>query len=126
MLALSTIVYADIDPDAPIQPSQVAGAIASAARNSLSAGRFQIAQRALSAEEVRQSLANLPTGHEHLAPDDNLILLDAGAMLAYAPFRGRILLTFDPFASAEACARALDADASALRVRLHDSVLSAE
>lgn len=122
----SSLIYADIDPDASIQPSVFAGAIAAAARNSLSAGRVQIVQRPLSGTEVRQSLQDLQTGHERLAPDDNLILVDAGAMLAYAPYRGRILLTCDPFARAEACARVLECDADALRVRLHDSVLSAE
>jgi hypothetical protein len=126
MLALNTIVYADIDPDAPIQPSEVAGAIAAAARNSLSAGRLQIAERPLSVADVRQSLQNLPTGHERVAPDDNLVLVGAGAMLAYAPYRGRLLLAVDPFARAVAFARILETDADKLRVRLHDSILSAE
>jgi hypothetical protein len=126
MLALSTIVYADIDPDAPVQPSVVAGAIAAAAKSSLSAGRLQFAQRPLSTAEVRQSLQDLRAGHERLALDDNLILVDAGAMLAYAPYRARVLLTLDPFAHTEAYAHALECDADALRVRLHDSVLSAE
>jgi hypothetical protein len=126
MLALSTIVYADIDPGAPIQPSAVAGAIATAAKNSLSAGRLQINQRPVSVSEVRKSLTELSSGHERVAPDDNLILVGAGAMLAYAPYRARLLLTLDPFAGTEAYARALEWDADALRVRLHDSILCAE
>jgi hypothetical protein len=126
MLALSTIVYADIDPAVSPQPSAVANSIASAAKDSLSAGQFQIVQKPLSLNDVRQGLQALPIGHEHLAPDDNLILLDAGAMIAYAPYRGRIVLTTDPFAHAEAYAGILGIDVDILRVRLHDALLSAE
>ncbi len=126
MLALSTIVYADIDPAVSPQPSAVAKSIEAAAKDSLSAGQFQIVQKPLSLSDVRESLQALPIGHEHLAPDDNLILLDAGAMIAYAPYRGRIVLTADPFAHADAYAGALGIDADVLRVRLHDALMSAE
>jgi len=125
MLALSTIVYADIDPTVSPQPSAVANSIEVAAKDSLSAGQFQIVQRQLSLSDVQQGLKDLPIGHEHLAPDDNLILLDAGAMIAYAPYRGRVVLTMDPFAPAEAYAQTLGIDVDVLRIRLHDALLSA-
>jgi len=125
MLALSTIVYADIDPAVSPQPSAVANSIEAAAKDSLSAGQFQIVRRQLSLSDVRQGLQELPSGHEYLAPDDNLILLDAGAMIAYAPYRGRVVLTIDPFAHTEAYAGMLGIDADVLRVRLHDALLSA-
>jgi hypothetical protein len=80
----------------------------------------------LTPAEVQQALKDLQTGHEHLAPDDNLILLDAGALLAFAPYRARVVLTVDPFACAEAYAQTLETDADSLRVRLHDALLSAE
>lgn len=126
MLALSTIVYADIDPAVSPQPSAVANSIEAAARDSLSAGQFQIVQRPLSLSDVRQGLQDFPTGHEHLAPDDNLILLDAGAMIAYAPYRARVVLTIDPFAHSESYAGILGIDVDTLRVRIHDALLSAE
>ena len=56
MQALSTIVYADIDPEVSPQPSAVANSIAAAAKGSLSAGQFQIVQRPLSLSDVRQGL----------------------------------------------------------------------
>ena len=68
----------------------------------------------------------MPIGHEHLAPDDNLILIDAGAMIAYAPYHGRVVLTIDPFAHTEAYAGILGIDVDVLRVRLHDALLSAQ
>lgn len=126
MLAVSTIVYADIDGAVSPQPSAVASSIAAAAKDSLSAGQFQIVQKPLSLGDVRECLRDLPIGHEHLDLDDNLILLDAGAMIAYAPYRGRIVLTTDPFAHAEAYAGILGVDANVLRVRLYDALLSAE
>jgi hypothetical protein len=126
MLALSTIVYADIDPTVSPQPSAVANSIKTAAKDSLSAGQFQIVQRQLSLNDVRQAVQALPVGHDHLAPDDNLILLDAGAMIAYAPYRGRVILTTDPFSHTEAYAETLGVDVDVLRVRLHDALLSAE
>lgn len=126
MQALSTIVYADIDPAASPQPSAVANSIATAAKDSLSAGQFEIVQRQLSLSDVRQGLEEFPTGHEHLAVDDNLILLDAGALIACAPYRGRVVLTMDPFAHTQAYAGTLGIDVDVLRVRLHDALLSAE
>ena len=126
MLALSTIVYADLDPAASPQPSAVANSIETAAKGSLSAGQFQIVQRQLSSSDVQQGLQALPMGHEHLAPDDNLILLDAGAMIAYAPYRARVVLTADPFAATETYAEILGLDVNVLRVRLHDAMLAAE
>ncbi len=63
---------------------------------------------------------------DRLSLDSDLILLDAGAMLAYAPYRARVLLTGDPFASAEGLAQLLEVDANAIRIRLHDALLSAE
>src|SRR3569832_1178687 len=122
MLALSTIVYADIDPTVSPQPSAVANSIEVAAKDSLSAGQFQIVQRQLSLSDVQQGLKELPTRHEQQAPDDNLILLDAGAMIAYAPYRGRVVLTMDPIAPAEAYAQTLGIDVAVLRLRLHDAL----
>ena len=125
MRAPGTLIYGGLDPARSIAPSVLSDSIAAAARISLSAGQFQIRSRQLTTEEVRRSVLELQTGHVRLAPDDNLVLLDAGAMLAYAPYRARIVLAADPLACVEEYAQSLDADADVLRIRLHDCLLSA-
>lgn len=125
MAAQSTIVFADLCASAPQRPSAVAGSIASAARDGLLAGQYDVELRSLSVDEVRSAIAEYPSGHDRLAQDRNLILLDAGAMLAYAPYRARILLSNDPFEHADKIAEALALDSDALRVRLHDALLCA-
>ncbi len=126
MGAECTIVYADLGLSVPQSPSVVAQTIAQHARDSLAASQFQVLSKPLSAIEVRDAIRAMPTGHDRLSLDSDLILLDAGAVLAYAPYRARILLTSDPFASAEALAQLLQLDADAIRIRLHDALLSAE
>jgi len=122
----STIVYADIGLDGPQPPSVVAKSIAHQARESLSAGQYDVALKPLSAAEVREAIHALPTGHDRLSLDRNLILLDAAALLAYAPYRARAVLTCDPFLGGEALAETLCLDADLLRVRLHDALLAAD
>ena len=126
MAAQSTIVHADLCASVPRLPSAVASRIANAAKDSPTAGQYGIDLQQLSAEEVRQLIKQYPSGHERLALDRNLILLDAGAMLAYAPYRSRILLTDDPFDHIEELSEALGMDADDLRIRLYDALLSAD
>lgn len=125
MAAQSTIVYADLCASAPQRPSAVAGSIASAARDELIAGQYDIELRSLSADDVRNAIDEYPSGHDRQAQDRSLILLDAGAMLAYAPYRARILLTSDPFEHAEKISETLSVDFDTLCIRLHDALLSA-
>jgi hypothetical protein len=126
LAAQSTIVYADLCGASPQLPSAVAASIAQAARDNWTFGQFEIASRALSTAEVRQAIDDYPSGHERLARDTNLVLLDAGAMLAYAPYRARILLTKDPFACVEQIHEVFEIDANSLRIRLHEALLMAE
>jgi hypothetical protein len=121
-----TIVYADLDLDRPQPPSAVASSIAHQARESLTAGQYDVALKPLSAAEVREAIRALPTGHDRLSLDRNLILLDSAALLAFAPYRARAVLTVDPFLGSEALAETLDLDADFLRVRLHDALLGAD
>jgi hypothetical protein len=109
----------------PQMPSAVAQSIARAAKDSLAAGQFGVGLRALSVDQVRQFINEYPSGHERLAQDCNLILLDAGAMLAYAPYRARVLLTDDPFENIDKICELLSVNIDALRVRIHDALLSA-
>lgn len=126
MAAQSTIVYAQLGPAAPQSPAAVAALIARQAKDSLAAGQYDVALKPLAPDDIREAIATLPSGHERLALDSKLILLDAGAMLAYAPYRARVLLTNDPFAGVEGIAREIGLASDALRVRLHDALLSAE
>ncbi len=126
LAARSTIVYADLDAAALRLPSAVAGSIARAAKDSLVAGRYQVMPKQLSTDDIQQAIRSMPTGQERVALDYNLILLDAGALLAYAPYRSRVLLTCDPFAQAEKIAQTLQVDADLLRIRLHDALLAAD
>ncbi len=126
MAAECTIVYADLGLSVPHSPAVVAQTIAQHARDSLAASQFQVLSKPLSATDVFDAIRAMPSGHDRLSLDSDLILLDAGAVLAYAPYRARILLTCDPFASAEALAQLLGLDADTIRIRLHDALLSAE
>jgi hypothetical protein len=74
---------------------------------------------------VQRSVRELPTGHERLSFDSNLILLDAGALLAMAPYRGTVLLSKDPFADVSQLESPLAFDSDAMRLRLHDALLTA-
>lgn len=121
----SLIVFADLDADAPQPPSAVAQSIVQAARNSLSAGQFEVALQPMSAEDVRRSVRDMPSGHERLSPDRNLILLGAGAVLAYAPYRSRLVLLDDPFEQAAAFGGAPQ-EADSARIRLHEALCAAE
>jgi hypothetical protein len=126
LAAECTIVYADLGLSVPQSPSVVAQTIAQHARDSLTASQFQVLSKPLSGSDVRNAVRAMPSGHDRLSLDSDLVLLDAGAMLAYAPYRARVLLTSDPFASAEGLAQLLELDANAVRIRLHDALLSAE
>lgn len=121
-----TIVYADLSLDRAQPSSAVAKSVAQQAKESLAAGQYDVALKALSAQEVRDAVRTLPTGHDRLSLDRNLILLDTAALLAFAPYRARAVLTADPFQDGEALAEILDLDADFLRVRLHDALLTAE
>jgi hypothetical protein len=126
LAAECTIVYADLGLSVPQSPSVVAQTIAQHARDSLAASQFQVFSKPLSGADVRDAVGAMPSGHDRLSLDSDLVLLDAGAMLAYAPYRARVLLTSDPFASAEALGQLLELDPNAIRIRLHDALLSAE
>jgi hypothetical protein len=126
LAAESTIVYADLGLAVPQLPSAVAQTIAQQAKDSLVAGQFNVVLEPLTVADVRDAIGAMPSGHERLSLDRRLILLDAGAMLAYAPYRACVLLTGDPFSNLEATAQALGLDVSALRIRIHDALLAAE
>lgn len=126
MAAQSTIVYADVALGAPQPPADVAKALAFQAKESLSAGQYDVRLKALSTDDVKDAIRAMPSGHDRLAMDNNLVVLGAGAMLACAPFRARIVITRDPFASTEQLALILGLGADMLRVRLHDALLGAE
>ena len=121
-----TIVYADVGLAVPQSPSVLAQTLVQQSREGTSAGQIRIVTKPLSAADIEGAIRAMPSGHDRLSMDSMLILLDAGAMLAYAPYRARVLLTGDPFASVEALAQALRLEANALRLRLHDALLSAE
>jgi len=126
LAAQSTIIYADLCASAPQQPSAVAGSIASAAQEGSASGQFDIELRSLSADEVRSAIGEYPSGHDRLAQDRSMVLLDAGAVLAYAPYRARVLLSSDPFEHADRISEMLSIDVDAVRVRLHDALLCAQ
>jgi hypothetical protein len=118
-------VYADLDFAGPQAPSAIAGSISRAARDSLISGQFDVALKALQPQDVQRSIQEFQSGHERLSLDSNLILLGAGAMLAYAPYRSTILLSSDPFVGMDQVERSLGVDAATARVRLHDALLTA-
>jgi hypothetical protein len=120
----STIVYADFDNAGPFTSSTVARSIAQAAKDSLTAGQFNVGLKPLSAGDVKHAVEKFSCGHDRLSPDNNLILLDAEAMLAYAPYRATILLSDDPFESVERIQESLGFDADFIRLRLHDALLT--
>jgi hypothetical protein len=121
----TTIVYADLGAEAPQPPSVVAQAIAQAARESLFAGQFEVALQAMTADNVRRSMLELPSGHERVCQDRQLLLLGAGAMLAFAPYRASVMLLGDPFGRTDSMGSELGLDADALRVRLHEAICTA-
>jgi len=121
----NTIVYADLDSSGPHAPSAIAESIARASEDSLIAGQFDFALKPLQAEEIRRAFREFPSGHERLSLDGNLVLLDAGAMLAYAPYRSTILLSADPFEKVGQIQQSLRIEADLVRVRLHDALLTA-
>ena len=125
-MAQSTIVYADLCSAAPQLPSAVAGSVARAAKESSASGQFDVTLRPLSDDDVRQAVAEYPGGHERLSRDTNLVLLDTGAILAYAPYRARLVLTTDPFVEVDRIAETLSTNVDFLRIRLHDALLLAD
>lgn len=126
MASHSIIAFADLGPEAPQPPSLVANAIMQAARDSLSSGQFEVAAHSMTAADVRRMMLDLPSGHERLSQDRNLILLGAAAVFAYAPYRGRAVLLDDPFDQVDHIAHDLDIDADAVRIRLHEGLCTAE
>jgi hypothetical protein len=120
----STIVYADLESAGLYKPSIVAESIAQAAKDSLTAGQFAVELKALSLEDIKDAARAFSYGNDRLSLDRNLVLLDAGAMLAYAPYRATILLTDDPFECAERIQDAVGVDANSIRIRLHEALLS--
>lgn len=121
-----TIIHSGLDSARAHFPAAVVTAMASHAAASLNAGKFSIATVALSVGDMDTAVRSMPWGHERLSLNENLILLDAGALIAYAPYRARVVLTGDPFAEAESLAAALELDPGALRTRLHDGLIGAE
>ena len=126
LAAQGTIVFADLGRAGPLTPAAIAGSILQAAEQSLLSGQFDISLRALSPEDIHRALFDFPSGQERLSLDRTLIVLDAGAMLAYAPYRSSILLSRDPFADADQIGEALGLDANQVRIRLHDALLTAD
>jgi hypothetical protein len=118
-------VYADLTFAGPHAPSAIAELFGRAARESLNSGQFDLALKSLEPEDVLRCLQELPAGHDRLALDSNLILLDAGAMVAYAPYRSTILLSSDPFESIDRIGESLGVAADTVRIRLHDALLTA-
>lgn len=125
MAAQSTIVFADMGAETPQAPSAVAASIARQAHDSLAAGQYDVALKPMTADEVREAIRAMPVGHGRLSLDRDLVLLDAGALLAFAPYSARVVLTRDPFVGAEALANALGLDVDSVRVRIHDALFSA-
>ena len=125
MGAQSIIAYADLCTSVPQMPSAVAQSIVQAAREIPTAGQYSVGLRGLSVDQVRMYLSEYPNGHVRLAQDYNLVLLDAGAMLAYAPYRSRILLTTDPFEQVERISEELSVNVDVVRIRLYTALLSA-
>ncbi|HTT97088.1 MAG TPA: hypothetical protein VMF58_03505 [Rhizomicrobium sp.] len=118
-------MYADLDIAGPQAPSAIANSIDHAAKASLISGQFDVTLKNLSPQEVLRSVQELPVGHDRLSLDSNLVLLDVGAMLAYAPYRATVLLTNDPFADLDHVARSVGLSVDTVRIRLHDALLSA-
>lgn len=118
-------MYADLDSAGPHAPSAIAESIGRASKESLIAGQFDFALKPLQADEIHRAFREFPSGHERLSLDGNLVLLDAAAMLAYAPYRGTILLSADPFDGVGQIQRSLGIDSDLVRVRLHDALLTA-
>jgi hypothetical protein len=121
-----TIVYADLGLSVPQSPSVLAQTLVQQSREGAAAGNIRIVSRSLSTADVVGAIRAMPSGHDRLSMDSILVLLDAGAMLAHAPYRARVLLTDDPFESVDGLAQTLQIDANTLRIRLHDALLSAE
>ncbi|MBV8977466.1 MAG: hypothetical protein JO261_07210 [Alphaproteobacteria bacterium] len=126
MASRSIIVHAESDAASAFPPAAVARTVAMHAAQSLEAGKFSVETRALSADDIGGLVRGMPWGHERRAPDANLILVDAAALLAYAPYRARVVLTGDPFAGADSLARELQAEPGCVRTRLHEGLISAE
>ena len=122
----STIVYADLDVSGPQAPSAIAESIGRAARSSLISGQFDVVLKSLQLQDIQRSIQALPSGHERLSLDSSLILLDAGAALAFAPYRGTVLLSKDPFAEVDHIGQSLQLGADIMRIRLHDALLTAK
>jgi len=122
----SILVHAELGADPAFPPAAVARTIASHASDSLEAGKFGVDTRALSNDDIGHAIRAMPWGHERLCLDETLILVDAGALLAHAPYRARVILTGDPFASAEMLSSALGLELDAVRTRLHDGLVGAE
>jgi len=125
LAAQSTIVFADMGADTPQAPSAVAASIARQAHESLAAGQYDVALKPMSADDVREAIRAMPVGHGRLSLDRDLVLIDAGALLALAPYSARVVLTRDPFVGAEVLAATLGLDVDSVRVRIHDALLSA-
>ena len=121
-----TVVYAELGLTVPQSPSMLAHTLVQQSREGATAGQIQITTRPLSAADVNGAMRAMPSGHDRLSMDSVLVLLDAAAMIAYAPYRSRVLLTGDPFASIDGLAQTLQADVNSLRIRVHDALLSAE
>lgn len=121
-----TVVYAELGLAVPQSPSMLAQTLVQQSREGATAGQIQISTRPLSAADVNDAMRAMPSGHDRLSMDSVLVLLDAAAMIAYAPYRSRVLLTGDPFASIDGLAETLQTDANTLRIRVHDALLSAE
>jgi len=120
-----TVVFADMNKTGPLTPAAIAASIVQAAEQSLSSGQFDIAEHALSREDMHRALFDFPSGQERISLDRTVVILDAGAMLAYAPYRSNILLSHDPFDDADQLGEMLGLDANSIRIRLHDAMLSA-
>lgn len=124
--AQCTIVYAHSDIGGLEDSAAVAKSFSCAAQDSLSVGQFHVTLRELSSEDVRRNIETMPAGHDRLMQNSTMILLGTGAMLAYAPYRARVLLSGDPFADIESICRSIGIDEDFARIRLHDALLSAE
>jgi len=77
-------------------------------------------------EGLRSLIHRFPLGHARTRGDDsNLIAVDA-ALVVYAPYQARLLLSSDPFLQCDDVAERIEMPPELLRTRLHYALLNAE
>jgi hypothetical protein len=85
--------------------------------------RGSLSVQPLNDADARTAVDRFPLGNDREAA--NLILMDAAAMCAYAPYRATIVATENPFCRAGELASALRLDTDDVRVRIHHALCNA-